>query len=41
MCRDLINSISFLSEVNVKSRVVEEVNVKSRVVVYEGYGAAF
>jgi len=31
LCRDLINSFSFLSEFNVKSRVV----------VYEGYGAAF
>jgi len=31
VCRDLINSFSFLSEVNVKSRVV----------VYDGYGAAF
>jgi len=31
VCRDLINSISFLNEVNVKSRVV----------VYEGHGAAF
>ena len=31
VCRDLIKSFSFLSEVNVKSRVV----------VYEGYGDAF